>query len=246
VSDPARERLQKVLARAGFGSRREIETWISDGRILINGKPATLGDRIGKRDRISIDGKPVRLADTPPTRVLIYNKPEGQVCSRHDPEGRDTVFRHLPRIKNARWISVGRLDINTTGLLLFTTDGQLANRLMHPSSEVEREYAVRIHGPVSPKTLQALREGVQLDDGMARFESIQPRQPGEDNKWFNVIVREGRYREVRRLWESQGLTVTRLVRLRFGPVSLPRGLKKGGCRELEGKQLDRLLEASGS
>ncbi len=226
------EKLQKVLARAGLGSRREIETWIAAGRISVNKQPAKLGDRVSAEDEIRLDGKRLRLAPAPSPRalpeVLVYHKPVGEVCSRKDTEGRPTVFSRLPRPRDGgRWVAVGRLDLNTSGLLLFTTDGELANRLMHPAQQVEREYAVRILGEVDQAMRQRLLRGVELEDGPARFQAIQDAGGRGANHWYHVILHEGRQREVRRLWESQGVKVSRLIRVGYGPIQLPPGLKTG-------------------
>ncbi len=230
------EKLQKVLANAGQGSRREMEKWIEQGRISVNGKVATLGDRVEAVDQIRVDGVLINTASEKVVcRVLMYNKPEGELCSRKDPEGRATVFDRLPKIQMGRWIAVGRLDINTSGLLLFTNDGELANRLMHPKHEVEREYAVRVFGEVDHSMLQRLKKGVELEDGLAKFTSISKR-PGEEeslNSWFNVTLSEGRNREVRRLWESQGVQVSRLIRVKYGGLELQKRLPQGGWIELE-------------
>jgi len=240
------DKLQKVLANAGVGSRREMERWIEAGRISVNGKLATLGDRVEAADKIRVDGNPLNTPnDAPACRVLMYNKPEGELCSRKDPEGRATVFDRLPAIKNGRWIAVGRLDINTSGLLLFTNDGELANRLMHPSHEVEREYAVRVFGEVEDKMLKRLTKGVQLEDGEAKFTNIVKR-PGDEestNTWFNVSLSEGRNREVRRLWESQGVQVSRLMRVRYGTLELQKRLPQGGWVELGLPDLNTLRES---
>ncbi|MFT6805956.1 MAG: 23S rRNA pseudouridine2605 synthase [Glaciecola sp.] len=229
------DKLQKVLANAGIGSRREMEKWIEAARISVNGKIATLGDRVEPSDKIRVDGNPLNKSnDTPACRVLMYNKPEGELCSRKDPEGRATVFDRLPAIKNGRWIAVGRLDINTSGLLLFTNDGELANRLMHPKHEVEREYSVRVFGEVEDMMLKRLTKGVQLEDGEAKFTEIV-KKPGDEesqNTWYNVTLSEGRNREVRRLWESQGLQVSRLMRVRYGTLELQKRLPQGGWVEL--------------
>lgn len=234
------EKLQKVLANQGLGSRREMERWIEAGRVSVNGTLATLGDRVDASAQIRVDGHVVsRQSETPVCRVLMYNKPEGELCSRHDPEGRDTVFDRLPAIRVGRWITVGRLDMNTSGLLLFTNDGELANRLMHPKCEVIREYAVRVFGDVTQQTLNTLQKGVMLDDGEAKFTSITGRaatpNSEEDsmNRWFNVTLKEGRNREVRRLWESQGAQVSRLIRVKYGPVELQKRLPQGAWVELE-------------
>jgi 23S rRNA pseudouridine2605 synthase len=241
------EKLQKVLARAGFGSRREMEEWISAGRVSVNGKVATLGDRAGEHDVVRVDGRVLDRVQREGgrRRVLLYNKPVGEVCTRSDPEGRPTIFDRLPRLRNGRWVAVGRLDLNTTGLILLTNDGELANRLMHPSSEMEREYAVRVLGEVERDTLDRLREGVELEDGPARFDMIRDTGGEGANHWYHVIIREGRNREVRRLWESQGVTVSRLTRVRYGTIAMPRGLRIGRWEELERADIDRLLTSVG-
>ncbi|MCC5855391.1 MAG: 23S rRNA pseudouridine(2605) synthase RluB [Idiomarina sp.] len=229
------EKLQKILARSGVGSRREIETMISAGRIRVNDHVAHLGERVTADADIRVDGHRVSVQseDSIACRVLAYHKPEGELVTRKDPEGRPTVYDRLPRLKGARWIAIGRLDINTSGLLLFTTDGELANRLMHPKYEVEREYAVRVFGEVNDAHIQRLRQGVQLEDGPAKFTRIK-RQGGEGtNQWFHVVLTEGRNREVRRMWDSQGLTVSRLIRIRMGEQHLPKGLVQGGWMELD-------------
>ncbi|MCV6587948.1 MAG: pseudouridine synthase [Marinobacterium sp.] len=238
----ADEKLQKVLARSGYGSRREMERWIEAGRIQVNNGQATLGDRIRKGDMVLVDGAEAKLvfereADR---RVLLYNKPLGEVCTRSDPEGRPTVFDRLPPLKSGRWIAVGRLDINTSGLLLFTNDGELANQLMHPSSQIDREYAVRVLGDIDEALLERLKEGVLLDDGMARFTDVQFFNGEGANRWYHCVVMEGRNREVRRLWESQGVTVSRLKRVRFGPVFLPSDVKVGTWREVNQKEVKLL------
>lgn len=237
---PTGEKLQKVLARAGLGSRREMERWIEQGRVTIDGNPATLGDRVTQRDRISVDGRPVNITPAQETRCILYHKPTGEVCSRKDPQGRRTVFERLPKLKSGRWISIGRLDYNTSGLLLFTTDGDLANKLMHPSSNIEREYMVRVMGEWNEAMLQRLLEGVMLEDGMARFSDIQDGGGDGINHWFYVVLMEGRNREVRRLWESQGLTVSRLKRVRYGDVFIPSKVKQGQWVELENKEVKSL------
>ena len=240
------ERLQKFLARMGLGSRRQIEDWIRQGRITVNGVPAQLGASVNGAEKIGIDGKLIQVrAFGQQRRVLAYYKPVGEIASRHDPEGRTTIFEHLPPLRDGRWIVVGRPDLNTQGLLLITNDGELANRLMHPSSQVEREYAVRVLGEVTPDMLKRLREGVPLEDGLARFDEI--REAGGDgaNHWYHVVLKEGRNREVRRLWESQGVTVSRLTRVRFGPVTLRRGLHPGHWDELDEERMTELLQAVG-
>ena len=241
------ERIQKLLAQAGLGSRRELERLIEQGRISVDGRPAQLGDRITGREQLRIDGRPVRLpaATTRRPRVLIYNKPAGEVSTRSDPEGRPTVFGSLPALRTGRWVTIGRLDLNTCGLMLFTTDGQLAHALMHPSSELEREYAVRVLGEPSEGDLERLVQGLKLEDGPARFERLERMGAPGVNQWFRVILREGRKREVRRLWEAIGRKVSRLIRLRFGPVQLPRELRRGESRELGTGEVTRLYEAAG-
>ncbi|NNJ90427.1 MAG: pseudouridine synthase, partial [Gammaproteobacteria bacterium] len=219
-AQPQGERLQKKLAASGFGSRREIERWITEGRLKINGQLAKLGDRVTGNDTISLDNKPLsnkRLSNIQ-RRVIIYNKPEGELVTRSDPEGRKTVFSRLPKLDKGRWVATGRLDINSAGLLIFTTDGELANRLMHPSQQIEREYAVRVMGTVTDEMLNELVSGKQLEDGFARFEDIVESGGEGINRWFHVVIMEGRKREVRRLWESVGLKVNRLKRVRFGNV----------------------------
>jgi 23S rRNA pseudouridine2605 synthase len=241
TSPKVEERLHKVLAQAGLGSRRALEERISQGVVKVNGETAQLGQSVRSGDRIELDGKTfVATALTEPASVLIYNKPEGQVTTNEDPEGRPTVFESLPRLKGARWIAVGRLDINTTGLLLLTTDGELANALMHPSNAVEREYLCRIHGEVPDNIVDRLARGVALDDGPAKFEKISRVGSSDSHAWFQVVVTEGRNREVRRLWESQGFQVSRLKRIRYGNVTMPRLLKRGNCVEMEQKQVDAL------
>ena len=236
------EKLQKILASAGYGSRRELEKWIADGRVSVNGKVAKLGDRASLDDTVSVDGKRAKLPSKDQRiRVLLYNKPEGEVCTRSDPEGRKTVFEHLPRLKDERWVAVGRLDINTTGLLLFTNNGELANKLMHPSSRIDREYLVRIHGAVDDDMLKRLREGVLLEDGMAKFSDVVPGERVGTNGWYTVALMEGRNREVRRLWEAQNVEVNRLKRVRFGPIFMPSYTRRGQWVELDEKALNDLL-----
>ncbi|STY62618.1 23S rRNA pseudouridine(2605) synthase RluB [Mannheimia glucosida] len=243
------EKLQKILARAGQGSRRELEEIIAAGRVSVDGKMATLGDRVqvSSSTKIRIDGHLVNLmpAQKEICRVLMYYKPEGELCTRSDPEGRATVFDRLPRLSGARWIAVGRLDINTSGLLLFTTDGELANRLMHPSREVEREYSVRVFGNIDDAMLQRLRKGVQLEDGPANFKQIKVVGGTGLNQWFDVTLTEGRNREVRRLWESQGVEVSRLIRIRYGNIKLDKGLPRGGWEEMGLEQVNYLRELVG-
>jgi 23S rRNA pseudouridine2605 synthase len=238
------EKLQKVLARAGLGSRREIETWITAGRVRVNNAIAKLGDRVELTAKIQVDERVVNLNPLKPvkSRVLLYHKPVGEICARHDPEGRPTVFDKLPNLRNQRWIVIGRLDFNTAGLLLFTNNGDLAHRLMHPSYEIEREYAVRVLGEVKADVLQRLRQGVELDDGPANFDDIRDAGGDGANHWYHVILREGRNREVRRLWESQNIVVSRLIRVRFANIQLPRFLRAGKHADLEPEQIDELMQ----
>ncbi len=247
-----KERLQKVLARAGLASRREVERWIEQGRVSVNGKVASLGDRVSPEDKLTVDGKPVakrKLRDIRP-RVLIYNKPVGEICTRSDPEGRRTVFQKLPRLEQGRWIAIGRLDINTSGLLLFTNDGELANKMMHPSSQIDREYAVRVMGNVDDAMIERLKSGVMLEDGLGQFTDIQRSKTRDKdetaiNQWFYCVLMEGRNREVRRLWESQGVKVNRLKRVRYGPVFVPPRAKEGMWVELTDKEVKALYEEVG-
>jgi 23S rRNA pseudouridine2605 synthase len=236
------EKLQKVLARSGHGSRREIEAKIAAGRIRVNGKVAQLGERVDADAKVRIDGHEVEIKPEKEVicRVLMYHKPEGELCTRKDPEGRPTVYDRLPRMSGARWVAVGRLDVNTSGLLLFTTDGELANRLMHPSQQVEREYAVRIFGEVDDKMMSRLKKGVQLEDGPAHFNSIKPAGGDGMNRWYHVTISEGRNREVRRLWESQEVQVSRLIRVRYGDIPLEQGLPQGGWSEMPLEQVNAL------
>ena len=227
------QRLQKVLAQAGIASRREIEEMVIAGRISVNGLPADLGQKIGPGDRVKVNGKLIPLKFTQRTpRVLMYHKPEGEIVSRDDPEGRASVFERLPQIRKGRWIAVGRLDFNTSGLLLFTNDGTLANRLMHPRYELDREYAVRLLGELTEAQVAELLAGVQLEDGSARFNAVLDAGGEGANHWYRVTLSEGRNREVRRMFESQGLTVSRLMRVRYGPVVLPPRLKRGMWMEM--------------
>ena len=241
------ERLHKVLANAGLGSRRMLEQRIESGEVQINGAVATLGQSVRTGDRVELDAKRfVVVADNAEhAQVIVYNKPDGVVATRDDPEGRPTVFEQLPQIKGARWIAVGRLDINTTGLLLLTTDGDLANALMHPRTEIEREYICRVHGEVPDESIERLRNGIDLEDGPAHFEDIAVISRGNSHSWFRVVLREGRNREVRRMWESQGLMVSRLKRIRYGSVELPRGLLRGRSEELDRGQIANLRNRAG-
>lgn len=235
------EKLQKILAQAGIGSRREMERWIEQGRVKLNGQVAKLGERAESKDEIKVDDAVVDHKGKKARRVLVYNKPEGEVCTRDDPEGRPTVFDNLPKLKGERWIAVGRLDINTSGLLLFTTDGELANKLMHPSTNtVDREYAVRVAGEVTDEVIETLKKGVLLEDGMAKFTDVQFFDGDGYNQWYHVCIMEGRNREVRRLWESQEMKVSRLKRVRYGCIFLPKKVSAGKWIELGQKETNDL------
>jgi len=242
------ERLHKLLAAAGLGSRREIEDWIRAGRITVNGVTATVGQSVELRDRVAIDKRPFRFKLESKTgkprapRVLLYNKPEGEIVSREDPQGRPTVFAQLPRLRGAKWIAVGRLDVNTGGLLLFTTSGDLANRLMHPRYEVEREYAVRVMGVLSKAQAQQLLQGIEMEDGLGKFEHIEDRGGEGSNHWYHVVLKEGRNREVRRIFQAVNLMVSRLIRVRYGAITLPPRIKRGQMLELEPAQVQTLLK----
>lgn len=248
VAATLEERLHKVLATAGLGSRRMLEGRIEAGEVQVNGEVANLGLSVHAGDRVEIDGKKfVVISDNSEhAQVIIYNKPEGVMTTREDPDGRPTVFEHLPRLKGARWIAVGRLDINTTGLLLLTTDGALANALMHPSSELEREYICRVHGEVPDEVIERLRSGVDLEDGPAHFDEIAVISRGGSHSWFRVVIREGRNREVRRMWEAVGLMVSRLKRIRYANIELPRLLKREHSANLEADQVKALRETCGA
>ena len=236
------ERVHKALSRLGFGSRREIERWIEQGRIRINGKQAQAGDQVKPGDRVEVNGKRIVIRETPENRarVILYNKPEGEICTRHDEQDRPTVFAHLPKVSGGRWVGIGRLDINTSGLLLFTTHGELANRMMHPSQEIEREYAVRVSGKVDDDMLHRLKTGVTLEDGPAHFDAIVDAGGQGFNHWYHVVLREGRNREVRRLWDAVGVQVSRLIRVRYGAITLPRDLRQGKTMELDADAVRQL------
>ncbi|MBX3639293.1 MAG: pseudouridine synthase [Nitrosomonas sp.] len=235
-------KLQKLLAQKGLGSRREMEALIASGRVSINGRIAVLGDRIGAQDRVQIGKRVIRFdfADRLP-RILLYHKPEGEIVSRNDPEGRPTVFDKLPHLRSSKWIAIGRLDFNTSGLLIFTTDGALANRLMHPRFEVEREYAVRTIGKLTAAQITQLTTGIQLEDGVASFDLLIEEGGEGVNQWYRVILKEGKNREVRRMFEASGMTVSRLMRVRFGPINLPPRVRRGQWLELNEKEIRRLL-----
>ncbi|MBK2124467.1 23S rRNA pseudouridine(2605) synthase RluB [Fangia hongkongensis] len=242
-----KDKLQKLLAQAGLGSRRKMEEKITQGRVVVNGKVATIGDRASLDDKIIVDGKPLKnqAVTLSRPRIIIYNKPEGEICTNSDPEKRKTVFDALPRLNRGRWVMIGRLDINTTGLLLFTTDGELANRLMHPSYEVEREYAVRVFGEVTDEVLAKLKEGVELEDGFAKFNSVRFSGGEGRNSWYHVSLSEGKNREVRRIFEAVGLTVSRLTRVRYGQVNLPRWLSAGKSEELAPEMVNDIRQTVG-
>ena len=239
------QKLQKVLANMGYGSRREIESWIFDGRIQLNNSLAKVGDRVSTKDLIYLDGNKIETAKIFRTQVIVYNKPEGEISSNEDPKGRPTVFDNLPSLKKAKWISVGRLDINTTGLLLFTTNGELANRLMHPRYQVERKYLVRVFGDVNQSDIDILKKGVLLDDEQAKFKTIERNKGASDgekrlNNWFKVTLEGGKNREVRRLWESQGFEISRLKRIAYGPIELQPFIRPGNYLELSIEEVQKL------
>jgi 23S rRNA pseudouridine2605 synthase len=238
-------KLQKVLADAGLGSRREIEEWIEAGRVNVNGEAAHVGQRIGPGDKVKVNGRLVslHLGQQRAPRVLLYHKPEGEIVSRDDPQHRASVFDKLPRIRGGRWIAIGRLDFNSCGLLIFSSSGELANRMMHPRYAIEREYAVRLLGELSEEATKQLTSGIQLDDGMARFQRLYPTGGEGANRWYEVTLSEGRYREVRRMFEAVGVTVSRLMRVRYGPLSLPPRLKRGQVMELAAADVQALLKA---
>ena len=246
IEDPAAaERIQKRLAAAGVGSRRAVDQWVAEGRVRINGRVAAAGTRVRSGDRVRIDGRRVFVPPGETCRLLLYHKPPGEVATRRDPEGRRTVFERLPRLRSERWVSVGRLDVNTSGLMLFATHGELVHRLMHPSYRLEREYAVRVLGRVDEGTIGLLQRGVDLDDGPARFLGIEAEGGEGANRWYRVVLEEGRNREVHRLWESQGVRVSRLIRIRFGPVRLPSALRAGAFMDVPARERAALFETVG-
>ena len=235
-------RIHKVLADHGIGSRRGIESLIRQKKILVNGQLASIGQLVSDKDVFEVEGRMVRLSKKDPTnkRILMYNKKVGEISSRKDPDHKKTIFDTLPKLKSGRWVSVGRLDINTSGLILFTNDGSLANQLMHPSSNIEREYVARVHGKVTHEILQNLTNGVKLEDGFAKFTDVQGGRKGNTNQWFAMVIMEGRTREVRRLWESQGLEISRLKRVRYGNLFLPATLRQGAFKELTKGEINAL------
>jgi len=242
-------RLQKVLSQAGIGSRREMETWIDSGWVTVNGKTAKLGQHVVETDKIKARGKvvPNPLKHELKTRVLLYHKPVGEISSKSDPKHKKTIFDNLPTIRQGRWIQVGRLDINTSGLMIFTNDGELANQLMHPKQAIEREYAVRVHGEVTNEMLKQLVKGVELDDGLAKFQSIALSGAGKGlNAWYHVVLTEGRNREVRRLFASLGVEVSRLIRVRYGSITMPKYLSRGKSMELTPEAVRKLVSSIGA
>ena len=245
---PARsQKLQKVLAQSGLGSRRAMEEVIKAGKVKVNGEPATLGMRVTTEDMIQVGRRQIKFkVTTRLPRVIVYHKIDGEIVTRDDPQGRPSVFEKLPVIRSAKWLAVGRLDFNTGGLLIFTTSGELANRLMHPRFEVEREYAVRLFGSLTPAQMQELRKGVRLSDGDAKFELLEDQGGEGRNRWYRAVLKEGRNRVVRRMFEALGLQVSRLMRVRFGLVNLPPRLKRGNWIELKEAEISELLEWAGS
>ena len=235
-------RIHKILADHGIGSRRGIESLIKQRKVKVNGELATLGQLVSEHDIFEVEGRTVRLSKKNPSkkRILMYNKKVGEISSRNDPDHKKTIFDSLPKLKSGRWVSVGRLDINTSGLILFTNDGSLANQLMHPSSNIEREYIARVHGQVTDQILNNLTKGVKLEDGFAKFTDVQGGRKGNTNQWFAMVIMEGRTREVRRLWESQGLEISRLKRVRYGSLFLPASLKQGAFKELSKSEISAL------
>lgn len=242
-----KERIQKALARQGLASRRQIESWVEKGEITLNGEIAQLGDHVKAGDVVMHSGRKIviKASEQKLPRVLMYHKPEGEVCSRSDPEGRPTIFENLPGLKHSRWVAVGRLDLNTSGLILVTDDGDLANRLMHPSNQMQREYAVRVLGEVTKDMLNQLTHGVKLEDGPARFEEVVDSGGEGANHWYHVVLMEGRNREVRRMWEAVGVKVSRLMRVRYGNAILTKSQRPGKCRELNDKKIIELAEMVG-
>jgi 23S rRNA pseudouridine2605 synthase len=239
-------RIHKILADHGIGSRRGIESLIRQKKVLVNGQLAIIGQLVSEKDTFEIEGRSIKLLKKDPTkrRVLMYNKRVGEISSRNDPDHKKTIFDSLPKLRSGRWVSVGRLDINTSGLILFSNDGSFANNLMHPSSNIEREYVARVHGHVSEKIVNNLIKGVELKDGFAKFSDVQSGRKGKTNQWFAMVIMEGRSREVRRLWESQGLEISRLKRVRYGNLFLPATLKQGAFKELTKSEISSLERQS--
>ena len=239
-------RIHKILADHGIGSRRGIESLIRQKKVLVNGQLAIIGQLVSEKDTFEIEGRSIKLLKKDPTkrRVLMYNKRVGEISSRNDPDHKKTIFDSLPKLRSGRWVSVGRLDINTSGLILFSNDGSFANNLMHPSSNIEREYVARVHGHVSEKIVNNLIKGVKLEDGFAKFSDVQSGRKGKTNQWFAMVIMEGRSREVRRLWESQGLEISRLKRVRYGNLFLPATLKQGAFKELTKSEISALERQS--
>ena len=239
-------RIHKILADHGIGSRRGIESLIRQKKVLVNGQLAIIGQLVSEKDTFEIEGRSIKLLKKDPTkrRVLMYNKRVGEISSRNDPDHKKTIFDSLPKLRSGRWVSVGRLDINTSGLILFSNDGSFANNLMHPSSNIEREYVARVHGHVSEKIVNNLIKGVKLEDGFAKFSDVQRGRKGKTNQWFAMVIMEGRSREVRRLWESQGLEISRLKRVRYGNLFLPATLKQGDFKELTKSEISALERQS--
>ena len=235
-------RIHKILADHGIGSRRGIESLIKQRKVKVNGELVSLGQLVSEHDIFEVEGRTIRLSKKDPSkkRILMYNKKVGEISSRNDPDHKKTIFDSLPKLKSGRWVSVGRLDINTSGLILFTNDGSLANQLMHPSSNIEREYIARVHGQVTDQILNNLMKGVKLEDGFAKFTDVQGGRKGNTNQWFAMVIMEGRTREVRRLWESQGLEISRLKRVRYGSLFLPASLKQGAFKELSKSEISAL------
>lgn len=239
-------RIHKILADHGIGSRRGIESLIRQKKVLVNGQLAIIGQLVSEKDTFEIEGRSIKLLKKDPSkrRVLMYNKRVGEISSRNDPDHKKTIFDSLPKLRSGRWVSVGRLDINTSGLILFSNDGSFANNLMHPSSNIEREYVARVHGHVSEKIVNNLIKGVKLEDGFAKFSDVQSGRKGKTNQWFAMVIMEGRSREVRRLWESQGLEISRLKRVRYGNLFLPATLKQGAFKELTKSEISSLERQS--
>ncbi len=239
-------RIHKILADHGIGSRRGIESLIRQKKVLVNGQLAIIGQLVSEKDTFEVEGRTIKLLKKDPTkrRVLIYNKKVGEISSRNDPDHKKTIFDSLPKLRSGRWVSVGRLDINTSGLILFSNDGSFANNLMHPSSNIEREYVARVHGHVSEKIVNNLIKGVELKDGFAKFSDVQAGRKGKTNQWFAMVIMEGRSREIRRLWESQGLEISRLKRVRYGNLFLPATLKQGAFKELTKSEINALERQS--